>query len=188
MIIASEIKTGIAIKINDEVYKVIDVEHKTGTAKMASIIHIKILNLKTRTFKDMRLHPKDKIEDVELKKKMMQYLYTDGENLYLMNPTNYEQIQLPKTAVEVRKEFIQEGMNLEVEFYEGNPVSINFPSNVELKVISTAPPLKTEGTDGTYKPAVLENGLELLVPQFIKEGDVVVVDVSSAKYQERVRR
>lgn len=104
-----------------------------------------------------------------------------------MNPDTFEQISLPQDAVGANDKFLRPNMRVPVQLYEGRLVSVAFPAAVELKVVTAPPGLRGE-EGATYKTVVLENGLEVLAPQFIKEGDLVKVEVATGKYLERVRR
>lgn len=187
MIIASELRVNMGIKLDGELYKVIAVEAKTGTAQMSGVVHAKLKKLSTGTLTDRRFHPEEKIEDVELEQRPMEFLYSTGDEFYFMDPETYEQISLPKTAIGHLEKFLQPGMKLPIQFYEEKPVSIIFPSSAVVKVVSTGAPIRGE-TDSTYKSAVLENGMEIMVPLFIKVGDLVKVDVETGRYIERVTK
>jgi elongation factor P len=104
-----------------------------------------------------------------------------------MNPETFEQIALPTEAIGDYEKFLQPNMRIPVEFYEGNPINIVFPEAVELTVV-TAPPGLHEHETSTFKTVTLENGMEVLAPQFIKEGDILRIETATAKYLERVRR
>jgi elongation factor P len=103
-----------------------------------------------------------------------------------MHPETYEQVSIPREAIGAATKFLQAEMKVPVEFYEGQPVSIVFPPIVEAKIATTAQPVHQQ-QDNTYKSAILENGLQIMVPQFIKSGETVRVEVSTEKYVDRVR-
>jgi len=183
MISSSELKTGMVIKIGGNLFKAIHAEYKAGTGKMGGVTFAKLKNLKTGSITDQRFHPDEKLEDIELEKKTMEFLYSDETTFYFMDPQTFEQIGVPRFIVGIASKFLQTGIKLPIEFNEGVPIDIILPPRVELKVISTASGLRE--TDATYKQATLEGGLETMVPQFIKVGDIVVIDTEEGKYLER---
>ena len=188
MLIAAELKHGTAIRIDNELYKVLEVEHKSGTAQFAGFIHAKLRKLSTGAEVDRKFHQNDKLDDVELDTRQFEYLYTTEDECWFMDPENYEQVSLPKTLLgQFAEKFLKEGMKLPIQLYEGRPVTVILPELVEEKVVSTAAGIRGE-SDATYKSAELENGMEILVPQFIKVGDMVKVNVHTGKYTERVTK
>jgi elongation factor P len=188
MLIAAELKHGTAIRLEGELYKVLEVEHKTGTAQFAGFIHAKLRKLSTNAEVDRKFHQNDKLDDIELDTHQMEYLYATEEEYYFMDPKSYEQVSLPKSLLgKFAERFLKEGMLLPIQLYEDRPVSVILPELVEEKVTSTAAGIHGE-SDATFKSAILENGMEILVPQFIKVGDLVKVNVHTGKYAERITK
>lgn len=186
MIAAADLKAGTVVKLDGALHGVVSVEHHAGAGKFGSLVFARVRNLRTSHLKELRFHPEDKLDDVELERRDVEYLYTDGAEFYFMNPETFEQISLPKEAVGPHEKFLQPNTRVPVELYEGSVVSVAFPAAVELRVVTAPPGLREHDT--AYKTIVLENGMEVLAPQFIKEGDVVKIEVASGKYLERVRR
>ncbi|MEO0087887.1 MAG: elongation factor P [candidate division WOR-3 bacterium] len=186
MISASEVKEGMVLKMEDGFYKVITSEYKAGTAKFGSLVHLKLKNLQTGSFTERRFSPDDKLQAVHLEIVEMEYLYNDGENFYFMHPETYEQFSLSKKIIGDFAIFLKEGFKIKVEFYEGRPIDFIMPKTVDLRVIETGAGVKSE-TDAAYKTAKLENGLEIMVPQFIKINDIVRISTETKKYIERVK-
>jgi elongation factor P len=187
MIEAYQLRAGTVFKREGELLSVISAEYHAGGGQLGGVVFAKAKSLTTHHVKELRFHRDDKLEDVELEHKEMEYLYTDGTEFYFMNPDTYEQISLPKDAIGPYDRFLQPNMRIPVELHEGNPVNVAFPPAVELRVI-TAPPGLREHDSSTFKTIALENGLEVLAPQFIKEGDIVKIEVTTGKYLERIRR
>ncbi|MCX7920086.1 MAG: elongation factor P [bacterium] len=188
MIIAAELKHGTTLRIDNELYRVLEVEHKSGTAQFAGFIHAKLRKLSTGAELDRKFHQNDKLDDVELETRQFEYLYATEEEYYFMDPETYEQVSLRKELLgKFAEKFLKEGMKLPIQLYEGNPVGVILPELVEVKVVSTAAGIRGE-SDATYKSATLENGMEILVPQFIKVGDIVKVSSHTGKYVERVTK
>jgi len=187
MVNASELRTGQIIKREGKLYKVLEVETKARTAQFSSYTHLKLQDLKTGHVYDLRVSPDEKIEDLEIEELEMEYSYSDNENLYFIHPETFEIIELPLHTIGDFKDFIKEGVKLTVQIYEGNPISVVIPEYVDLKVVTTGEGIRGD-TDSTWKSAVLENGMEILVPQFIKEGDTIRVSTKTKEYIERVHK
>jgi elongation factor P len=187
MITASDVKAGMAIRLEGELYSVITAEYHAGSGQFGGTVFLRLKNLRSKHLKEWRVHPNDKLEDVSLERRDMEYLYSDGDDLYFMDPNTYDQINLPRETIGHREKFLQPNMCIPLELYDGQPISVIFPEIVEQKVV-TAPPGLREHESSTYKTVTLENGMEVLVPQFIKEGEVVRIEVETGKYVERVKR
>lgn len=187
MIRASDLKTGMILQFEKNLYKVLTTEYHMGGGKMGGLVHGKLKDLRSGLFLDRKFKPDERLDNVELDRKTMEFLYKDADGYYMMDPDSYEQIQLDRSLMETFDPFLLPNMRLPVEFLEGEPVNVLFPEWVELEVISTPPSLSSL-QDEVYKPATLSNGMQIQVPQFIKVGDRVKVSVASKKYIERVKR
>lgn len=186
MITASELRAGMVAKMEGELYRILSAEYHAGGGKLGGVMYAKARNLRTRHIKEWRLHPEEKIEEVLIDRRDMEYLYSDGDSFYFMDPDTFDQIGLPRDLIGERDKFLQAGRRIAIELYEGNPINAVFPEFVDLTVV-TAPPGLREHDTSTYKAVVLENGMEVLAPQFIKQGDVIRVEVETGKYLERVK-
>ncbi|MBI1955604.1 MAG: elongation factor P [Acidobacteria bacterium] len=186
MVVASQLRGGSAIRVASDLFKVVSAEYHAGGGKMGGVTHCKLQNLRTGAYWEHRFRPDERLEDIALERRGMDFLYSDEDNCYFMDPQNYEQFPIPKVMVGKAEQFLKPEMRIQVEFYEGQPVSIAFPPVVEIKVDSTAAPVHQQ-QDNTYKAATLENGLEIMVPQFIATGDRIRVEVETGKYVERVQ-
>jgi elongation factor P len=186
MVVASQLRAGTVLKIDGEIFKVLESTYHIGQGKMPGSVHSKLQNVRKGTFKELRFRPEEKLEDVQLVKQQMEYLYSDADSATFMHPTTFEQYSLPLEAIGPAQNFLKAGMDIPVEFYEAQPVSVALPSVMDVKVQSTSQPIHQQ-QDNTYKPAVLENGLEIMVPQFIRPGEIVRVEVATGKYLERIR-
>jgi len=186
MVVASQLRPGTILKIGPDLFKVIESAYHIGQGKMPGSVHSKLRHVLKGTFKEMRFRPEERLEDTQLEKQDMEFLYSDADSATFMNPKTYDQVSIPLEGIGAATKFLQPEMKIPVEFYEGQPVSIVFPEIVEVKVQTTAQPVHQQ-QDNTYKSATLENGLELMVPQFIKPGELVRVEVATGKYVDRVR-
>lgn len=172
--------------IEGDLCKVIEATHHVGQGKMPGSVHAKFQNVLKGTLKELRFRPEEKLEDTVLEKREMEYLYSDADSATFMDPKTYDQIQISLESIGGARAFLKEEMMVPVEFCEGQAVSIDFPSIVEMKIDTTADPIHQQ-QDNTYKYATLENGLEVMVPQFIKPGEIVRIEVATGKYVDRIR-
>lgn len=185
MILASEVKEGAALQLDGKLYKVLEVVRHAGSGQMHGFVELKLKDVRFGHFADKRCKQTDKLEDVVLTRRQMDYLYSDAEACYFMDPDSFEQVAVPKKSVGHIEKFLKEGMKISVELLGEEAVSIQFPKIVELKIAATGSGIR-DGQDNTMKPATLENGLEILVPQFVETGDRVRVDTEKVKYVDRV--
>lgn len=187
MILASDVKAGMAIHLDDKLYKVLEVVRHAGSGQMHGFIELKMRDIEFGHFADRRFKHADKLDDVELSRRQMDYIYSDADTCFFMDPQNFEQVGVSKTAIGEVEKFMKEGMKVMVELKGTEAVSIESPKIVEIRVSQTGPGIRGS-QDNTMKPATLENGVEILVPQFIETGDLVRVETDKAKYVDRVRR
>ncbi|MEW6374901.1 MAG: elongation factor P [Thermodesulfobacteriota bacterium] len=187
MVQAADLKTGTILRFEKNLYKVISTEYHMGGGKMGGLVHAKLKEIQSGLLLDKKFKPDERLEEVDLNRKTMEYLYENGGTYYLMDPDSYEQIELDRKLMEDFVPFLQPNRRLIVEFLEEVPVHVLFPEWVELEVTSTPPSLSSL-QDEVYKPATLSNGMQIQVPQFIKRGDVVKVNVATKKYIERAKK
>jgi elongation factor P len=173
------------IRFNNELYKVVLAEMKIGTAKLSSSVHVRLRNLQTGTQTEQRLHPEARVEDVMVEIVALIFSYKDGDTFYFMHPTTFEQVAVPRPLVGAYEKFLADGSRLKVEFYGEQPIDAVIPPTVDVVVASTGPALHGDN-DSAPKPATLENGMEVHVPQFIKTNDRIKIDVASGRYIERL--
>jgi len=186
MVIASELREGMIIRIEGQIYKVLEVESKAGAAKMGGVVKTKLINVKTGRLWEPHFRPQEKLDDLELERRTMEFLYASGDTCTFMRPDTFEQIEVPAAVLGLAEKFLQPGMELPVEFFEGEAISIVFPDVTEARVATTAPPSHSQ-QDSAWKEATLENGLAIRVPLFIAPGEILRVDVRTGRYVERAR-
>jgi elongation factor P len=186
MIIASELRPGTVIRIEGEIYKVLEVEAKAGAAKMGGVVKTKLSNVRSGRLWEPHFRPQERLEDLELERHMMEFIFAEGDSCTFMNPDTYEQIEIPGTVLGLGQKFLQSGMELPVEFFNGEPISVVFPDVAEVRVTDTAPPAHSQ-QDSAWKEATLENGISVRVPLFISPGELVRVEVKTGRYIERAR-
>lgn len=183
---ASELKIGDVLKEGGNYLRVINVTRHSTVGQMAGAVFVKCQDLLTANIIEKRFKPDESIEDIYLERRDTEYLYNDGDTFYFMDVNNYEQYEIPSSSIGEVHKFLTPNMKIPLLFIDGNPITIQFPDTVVLKVISTGEPVKGE-TDNVWKSAVLENDIETMVPPFIKNGDLVRVRVPSGEYVERVK-
>ncbi|MEE8377267.1 MAG: elongation factor P [Candidatus Aminicenantaceae bacterium] len=186
MINAIQVRKGMILKVEGELYKVLETTHVTP-GKGQAIIQAKLRKLKDKTLHEYRFRSKDRVEQAYLEAVEMEYLYQEGDEYIFMNLANYEQIQLSLDTLGTAVNYLTPNIVFSIEMFEGFPVGVNPPLTIELKVVKTAPYLKGATQTASNKPATLETGITINVPQFIKEGNVLRIDTRENKYLERVK-
>lgn len=186
MVVASQLRPGMVLKIGEDLLKVEESVYHLGQGKMPGSVHAKLISVRNGTFKELRFRPEERLEETVLEKQEMEFLYSDADSATFMNPVTFDQVSIPLEAIGPAQKHLKVEMMIPVEFYEGEPVSIVFPKIVEVKIDSTAQPVHQQ-QDNTFKYATLENGLEVMVPQFIRPGEIVRIEVATGKYVDRVR-
>ena len=186
MINATQIRKGMIITVDGELYRVVDFTHVTP-GKGQALMQTKLRRLKDGTIHDYRFRSKDRVEQAYLETIEMEYLYFEGDDYVFMNLETYEQIRLTAEVLGDTVIFLLPNMVFSIEFSEKQPVGVNPPLTVELEVVKTAPFLKGATAAAGNKPATLETGIVVSVPQFIKEGDKLKIDTRDGSYIERAK-
>lgn len=186
MVTASHLRPGMAIRHEGQIYRVIAGDYHPGQGKMGGVTHARLQNLSTGTFWEHSFRGELKLEELPVEKQNLTFLYADAEMVWFMNPENFEQMSIPNTVVGSRAAFLQPEMVVPVEFVEERPVSVLLPDILEVRITDTAPPTHQQ-QDSTWKSARLENGVEVMVPQFIKTGDAIRLELAGLKYVERAK-
>lgn len=185
MVDAADIHEGMILRIDGKLWKVSSREAR-GTGQTSRVVHLRLASIPPGSHLERNLKSTEKIEQVSVERRPMAFLYRDGENLHFMDTESYEQIAIPGETVGPAAQFMREDMEIQVQFCEGQPVNVDFPRTVRIRVAATLPALHNTDTSA-MKEATLENGMVVLVPQFIREDDIVELDVESGKYLSRVK-
>ncbi len=183
---ASEMRPGMVVRLDDELYRVIHAEYHSGGGQMHGAVHAKLRNVRTGGATERRFRHDERFEDVDLGRQTMEFLYRDAETCGFMHPDTYEQMELPVEALGPFLPFLQPNDSVQVAMFEGSPVEVITPESAEVRVETTAEPLHIQNAS-FLKEATLEGGIEVHVPQFIKSGDAIRIEVESHKYLARVR-
>jgi elongation factor P len=184
MININDIKNGMTVKIDGNIYTIIEFLHvKPG--KGPAFVRIKLKNLRTGATTDQTFNTNIKIEKAHIDKNPMQFLYANGDMYNFMNMETYDQIELSKDSIGDSAKYLKEGIDVDISFYEGEIIGINLPEKIEYVVARTEPAVKGNTTNNATKEAELENGLVVKVPLFVDENDHVIVSTKDGKYDSR---
>jgi elongation factor P len=184
MLSATQLRPGMVIKFNNELYSVFSMTHRTP-GNLRGFVQAKMRSLRTGSMTEHRFSSEDKVEKAQLDEHDMEFLYDDGEYFYFMNIENYEQMHLTKDLLGDATNYLIPQLKVTVEFYEGKPISVELPATVDMTVVETEPGLKGATVSNVTKPAKMETGLVVQVPPFITEGEKIRVNTSEGTYQER---
>ncbi|MGE5647352.1 MAG: elongation factor P [Acidobacteriota bacterium] len=184
MISATQMRPGMVIKFNNELFSVFSVFHRTP-GNLRGFVQAKMRNLRSGNMIEHRFSSEDRVERATLEEHTMEYLYDDGEYYYFMNTETFDQMHLMKDLLGDAVNYLTPQLHVTVEFYEGKPISVELPATVDLTVVETEPGLKGASVSNVTKPAKTETGLVVQVPPFINEGEKIRVNTSEGTYQER---
>jgi len=183
---AIQLRKGMIIEHNNELFQLTEVFHNTPGKGPASV-QTKMKNLRTGVNAEKRYRSDEAAFKASLESKEMEYLYNDGDDYCFMDTETFDQITLRTDILGDSHLYLLPNIKVTVNFYQNSPVGVELPGSVDLKIIETAPSLKTATVTSSYKPATVETGLKIQVPPFISEGEVVRIDTSDGKYLERAK-
>ena len=183
---ANQMRKGMLILREGTPHRILEFHHRTP-GKGRAIVQVKLRNLTSGVSYEVRFGSTESVERARLEQHEMEYLYGEGNLHYFMNTETYEQMPLDAETLGEILDFMLPGITIQVEFFEGKPMSVDLPSGVELEVVETQPELRGATASASYKPAKLETGVTVLVPPFIKEGDKIRVNPNEGTYIERAR-
>jgi elongation factor P len=181
---ATRLKKGMLIKMDQDLLRVLELQHVTP-GNLRGFVRVKLRNIRSGNLSDQKLRSEDSLERATLDEREMQYLYQDGDDYYFMDTSSYEQIHINSEALGDSVNYLKAEMTITVELYGTEPVGIELPQTVDLKVVDTVPGIKGATASNQIKPATLETGLVVNVPPFINPGDVIRVNTESGEYLAR---
>ena len=184
MISATQLRPGMVIKFNNDLFSVFSMTHRTP-GNLRGFVQVKMRNLKSGSMMEHRFSSEDRVEKAALEEHDMEYLYDDGEYFYFMNTETFEQMHFTKDLLGDATDYLIPQLKVTVEFYEGKPISVELPPSVDMTVVETEPGLKGATVSNVTKPAKLETGLVVQVPPFINQGEKIRVSTAEGTYQER---
>lgn len=179
----TDLKKGTVCQVDGKPYRVIEYGQKV-MGRGGSIVNVKLKNLIDGSVIPKTFKGQDKIEPAEVNNKTVQYLYSDG-SFHFMDPESYEQFELSADVVDSAADYLKEGDQINLQFFDGKVINVELPKNLYLEVTYTEDVVKGDTTSSVLKDATLETGLVIKVPAFIKVGDVVSVDTATGDYRER---
>jgi len=186
MVKATQLRPGMVIQFEGDLYTVFTVDHRTPGNKRGAMA-TRLRNLKSGAIMDYRFRAEEFVERAILDEIEYEFLYADGDGWHFMNVENFEQIHLGREVLGDAVDYLLPGVHLKLEFYEGKPLGAILPDTVDLTVTDTEPTVQKATASAVMKPAKLETGLVINVPPFINNGDRVRVDTSEARYVQRAQ-
>tara|TARA_Y100001970_G_C13981888_1_gene723612 strand:+ start:36 stop:599 length:564 start_codon:yes stop_codon:yes gene_type:complete len=185
-ILGNEIKPGMIIEHKNDLWTVLKAQHvKPG--KGGAFNQLELKSIKKGTKLNERFRSSDSVERAILDDRKYNFLYEDDSSCHFMDQTNFEQIQIKKTLLGDKSKLLKENMEVNVQFYEEEPLSVDLPSSVELKIATTDAAIKGQTASSSYKPATLENGINILVPPFINADDKIILDTRTLEYVKKIK-
>ena len=185
-ILGNEIKPGMIIEHRNDLWSVLKAQHvKPG--KGGAFNQVELKSVKKGTKLNERFRSSDSVERAILDEKKFNFLYGDENNCHFMDQTNFEQIAINKSLLGEKNKLLKENMAVNVHFYEDQALSVDLPSSVELTITNTDATIKGQTASSSYKPATLENGINIMVPPFINSGDKIILDTSTLEYIKKIK-
>ena len=185
MIDVNELRKGVTFTMDGELYKVLEYQHhKPGRGK--ATIRTTLRNLRTGATIQKNFTSGDRVEDIRVERRGVQYLYADGDLYHFMDTETYDQTALSAAALGDQIPYLKEGLELILSSYEGEPLDVELPTTVDMKVIEAEMAVAGDTATGTLKKVTLETGLEVQVPLFVEVGDAIRVDTRTGEYVTRV--
>ena len=185
-ILGNEIKPGMIIEHKNDLWSVLKAQHvKPG--KGGAFNQVELKSVKKGTKLNERFRSSDSVERAVLDEKKFSFLYEDNKNCHFMDQTNFEQIAISKSLLGEKNKLLKENMEVNVHFYEDQTISVDLPISVELTIESTDAAIKGQTASSSYKPATLENGINIMVPPFINSGDKIILDTRTLEYIKKIQ-
>jgi len=186
LIPATQLRVGMTVEHQNDLWRVMNVVHVTP-GNWRGMVQTKLRNLRSGTQTENRFRSEDKVERVTLEQHEMEFLYESDAQYHFMNTETYDQIALDAELLGDAVSYLRPNARIQVELHDGTPMGVSLPKTVDLKVVETAPGLKSATVTNVLKPAKTETGLVVQVPNFIGEGDVIRVDTESGSYLSRAK-
>ncbi len=185
-ILGNEMKPGMIINHDNDLWEVIKAQHvKPGKGGAFNQVELKSINKDTK--RNERFRSSDSVERVTLEEKKYNFLFEDDNNCHFIDQTTFEQIAVNKKKIGEKAKLLKENLEVTINFFEDDPLSVELPISIECKVINTDVALKGQTVSSSYKPAIIDNNLKILVPPFIKNGDEIIVDSRSLEYIKKIK-
>ena len=185
-ILGNEIKPGMILDHDNDLWEVTKTQHvKPGKGGAFNQVELRSVNQDTK--RNERFRSSDNVERVVLEEKKFNFLFEDDNDCHFMNQTTFEQMAISKKKIGEKTKLLKENLEVVINFFEDNPLSVELPIAIECEVISTDTALKGQTVSSSYKPAIVNNDLKILVPPFIENGDKITVDSRNLEYIKKVK-
>lgn len=185
MIDVNDLKKGVTFELDGEIYRVLEYHHiKMGRGN--ATIRVKLRNLRTGATLEKSFVSGDRVQDIRLEKRQVQYLYADDDLFHFMDTETYEQPVLPRDILGDRVYYLTDGLTVELLSYEGEPIDVEFPTTVDLEVTYAEPGFAGDTATGATKEVIVSTGLKVQTPLFVQTGDVIRIDTRDGSYITRV--
>ena len=182
---AGEIRAGMLLEYKDDLWQVLKTQHvKPGKGGAFAQVEMKSINKNTKL--NERFRSSETVEKASLEELRFNYTYEDENNFFFIDPKSFEQIQINKDLIGQKGKLLTENLEVNISFYDGKPITIDLPNQVKCKIKTTDVALKGQTVSSSYKPATLENGLNIQVPPFIEAGDEIIVDTRKIEYIKKI--
>ena len=184
MISVNDFKNGLTIQVDGELWRVVEFQHvKPG--KGSAFVRSKLKNLRNGGVQEKTFRAGEKVEQAQIDRKKMQYLYADGDNYVFMDTETYEQLELPGTRIQDELKYLKENMVVSIIMFGSETLGVELPNTVDLEVKETEPGIRGDTSSGGSKPATMETGLVVQVPFFVNEGDILTINTADGTYISR---
>jgi elongation factor P len=183
---ATQIRRGMVLVFEGDPCRVVEFRHHTP-GNLRAMVQAKLKNLRTGSSFEHRFRAADSIEKASMETHELEFLYQGGDTYHFMNTENYDQLEMDEEALGDNAQWMQPGMKIVAEYYDGRPIGIQLPNALVLEVVETAPVMKTATKTASTKPATLENGVTVNVPEFVATGEKVRVNPNTGEYMDRAK-
>ena len=182
---AGEIRVGMLLEYKNDLWQVLKTQHvKPGKGGAFAQVEMKSFGKNTKL--NERFRSSETVEKASLEEIVFNYLYKDDNNFYFMNPKTFDQIEIKKEIIGTKGNFLTENLEVSVNYYNENPISVELPNQVKCKINSTDAALKGQTVSSSYKPAILDNGIKIQVPPFVEAGDEILLDTRTFEYIKKI--
>ena len=183
---ATQIRRGMVIVFEGEPCRIVEFRHHTP-GNLRAMVQAKLRNLRTGSGFEHRFRAADSIEPASMETHDLEFLYQGGDTYHFMNTENYDQLEMDEETLGDFAQWLQPGMRIQAEYYNGRPVGIKMPNAVELTIVDTSPVMRSATKTASTKPAKLENGVTVNVPEFISSGERIRVNPNTGEYLDRAK-
>jgi len=183
---ATQIRRGMVLVFEGEPCRVVEFRHHTP-GNLRAMVQAKLKNLRTGSSFEHRFRAADSIDPASMETHDLEFLYQGGDTYHFMNTENYDQLEMDEEMLGDNAQWMQPGMRIVAEYYDGRPIGIQLPNTLTLEVVDTAPVMKTATKTASSKPATLENGVTVNVPEFVSVGEKIRVNPTTGEYQDRAK-